>query len=120
MATIFDSDVRANVCRSLGESGNVSAIPILKSLFSDKESLVRKSAFEALASFPRSETTFSLYADALQDSDGSIRSRAVERLEGLGDPAAIPLLEKVAAKDPDPQLKFLAKKALAALSPKKP
>ncbi len=110
-----DPEVRSSFCVSLGKSRNPVGLPILKSLATDKEPDVRHSALEALASFEKSDASLDVFAQALNDPEKSIRSYAIEQLEKASSPKMVPFLEKVAQDDPNPDIRFLAKKAIAAI-----
>lgn len=111
-----DAETRANLCRSLKETQNSGAVPVLKLLAADADPLVRKSALDALTGFAITEVGLSTYREALKDADASVRSLAVGALECAADPAAVPDLEALAASDPDATVRYLSKKAVAVLS----
>ena len=110
-----DSEVRANLCKSLGEIKEKATIPILGILAQDQDPQVRRNSVSALSSFSEEDVTLNPFFSALKDRDPSIRLVAVGALERYGDPAALTVLEKTSQEDPDTSVRTLAKKALVTL-----
>lgn len=54
----------------------------------------------------------SRFRDSAHDNDPRVRWASLELLYALGDPSSVPLLEKAATGDPDPDLKLKALKLL--------
>lgn len=115
-----DARVRSNLCQSLGETGDPAAVPVLLSLSSDPELPVRKAAYSGLLRFPSERVGPEPFVRALQENDPAVRSLAAERLEfSDGRVEVRQALEAAAGQDPDPAVRFLARKALATLSQKR-
>jgi HEAT repeat protein len=110
-----DPEVRANLCRSLGESKIAGAPPVLESLFQDQDPVVRKSALEALCHFPQGDSGLNVFLEALRDGDPSVREASIFALERFGNPSAIGEIEKLEQKDPEPHVRRSAKRALSSL-----
>jgi HEAT repeat protein len=100
--------VREAVAYCFAQIGTRRAKSLLRSLSSDSSEVVRMAAFDALSL----DASLDELARAGEDSEASIRQRAVLRLAELGDGRAIELIQR-SLLDPDPTVQATAIHVLA-------
>jgi HEAT repeat protein len=66
----------------------------------------------------RGRDAIPLLETGLYTTDSRARRRVVEALRRIADPEAIPILEHLARRDPDPEIREAAGRAAAALTPR--
>lgn len=117
-----DLNVRRNAVTALGALGKDSVAPLARLLGTEKQTSVRMALMTALGQFgaDAKEAVPALTA-ALGDKLIGVRSTAATALGGIGPEAreAIPALERIAAQDPNAQVRTSATMALARIKDKK-
>ncbi|MBI9099286.1 MAG: HEAT repeat domain-containing protein [Spirochaetaceae bacterium] len=103
---------RRFACDSLGKIGDEEAIPVLKELLNDPDSILRSYVLTSLAYFDNDEIE-EILIQSLRDSFWRIRVAACKALSERGSESAVEILIYKAEKDPEPNVK---KAAMAALS----
>lgn len=104
-------DVRSLACAALGETGDPSAVPILREALLSPSWPVRRRAALALGTLKAKEALPDLLSRATSDPEGSVRGRALEAIGEIGDPSAVEVLEK-ALFDDAPVARFFAARSL--------
>jgi HEAT repeat protein len=105
---------RMYAATALGDIADPRALPALRALFSDPDSLVRAYAASALAQFDLSEVE-GVLQEGLRDSNVKVRLAAAK---ALGNPAArnsVDILIYKARKDPERQVRAQAIESLGAI-----
>ena len=107
----FDSEadsheVRAEIVRALGDTGDFKALPTLCAALRDTDAETRESAARGLDALvkpdvPESSSALAPLCAALQDAECSVREAARSALGSLGDPRALPFLIQAARDDTD-------------------
>jgi hypothetical protein len=87
---------------------------LVKSVLQDEEATVRARSTAALAAAGGAEAVAAL-RKALEDDAGVVRVHAVGALSRVERRAAIPVLSRVLAGDPDPQVRLAAARALSSM-----
>jgi HEAT repeat protein len=99
---------------SLGEIGDNRAIPHLRALFSESDSLIKAYAASALGKFDMSEVE-GLLQQALRDSNVRVRVAAAEGLANKQARNSVDILIYKAKHDPERQVRLQAIKALGVI-----
>ena len=95
-----NSSLRWRAVVALGEIGSEESLPVLKSLFSDKDPYLRNYTITALKHFP-SKDVEELLIQGLKDSSWRVRVNAARSLGELGIKESVPILIYKAENDPD-------------------
>lgn len=90
----------------------------LKTMKSHPLELVRKNAAKMLGSIA-DKRTLNVLIEGLKDPAPSVRQEVSTSLGNMVDPRAIPALEDVADRDPDPEVRKRAKNALGKIQKRK-
>jgi HEAT repeat protein len=113
-----DRDLRRNATIALGRIGSGAPRLKLRSLAAgDPDWMIRAAASEALGRV-RDRKAAPTLINVLSDSEAGVREWAAWSLGRLGDPVAVPPLEKLMLKDASPEVREAAKKALRVLTQK--
>lgn len=110
----YSKVARRYACDSLGKIGDEKAIPVLKGLLNDPDSILRSYALSSLANFKEDEIE-TILIQALRDSYWRIRVAAAKALAERKANGAIDILIYKAEKDPEPNVKNAAMDALAVI-----
>jgi HEAT repeat protein len=105
---------RMYAATALGDIADRRAIPALRSLLSDPDSLVRAYAASALAKFDLSEVEGALQ-EGLRDSDVRVRLAAARALANPSAERSVDILIYKARKDPERQVRAQAIESLGAI-----
>lgn len=104
-------------CDSLGKIGDEQAIPVLKELLNDSDSILRSYALSSLAYFEKEEIE-PILIQALRDSYWKIRVAAAKALSKRKSEDAVDILIYKAEKDPESNVKKAAMEALSIIGNK--
>ena len=110
-----DPSVRLAALRSAGRINAFSDAPALARLASDSDAVVRKRAAEVIGAHRAKDAVGAMIALAQNDASADVRGAACHTLGLLGDAAARPALEKLAASDSNSFVRDLAQIALRKL-----
>ncbi|MBB6478806.1 HEAT repeat domain-containing protein [Spirochaeta isovalerica] len=110
----YSSVARRYACDSLGKIGDEQAIPVLKELLNDSDSILRSYAISSLAYFDTNEIE-DILIQALRDSFWRIRVAAAKALSERKSTSAVDILIYKAEKDPEANVKKAAMEALAVI-----
>ena len=102
---------RWNACEALGLIGDSSALPAVRNALQDRDTYLRSYAVKALSGFDSSETE-DILIQSLRDSFWRVRVSAAEALGSLKSLRAVDILVYKASKDPEPNVRKAAVKAL--------
>ncbi|MCP4162282.1 MAG: HEAT repeat domain-containing protein [Deltaproteobacteria bacterium] len=105
---------RRYACDSLGKIGDEQAIPILKELLNDSDSILRSYVITSLAYFETEEIE-SILIQSLRDSFWRIRVAACKALSDRKTVSAVDILIYKAEKDPEANVKKAAISAIAVI-----
>jgi HEAT repeat protein len=108
------ADLRVTAARALGMIPSDEAIGPLVAALKDPDPFVRSASATALGML-RAKSAVEALGSALRDEKKPVRVQAAWALEQIGDPAALPFLEKV-REDPDPVVQKAVERAIRALS----
>ena len=108
---------RMYACTALGKIGDSKAVPILRSLFSEKDSLIKMYAASALSSFDMNEVQ-DLLIQGLKDSNVKVRIASAKALAHRDAKKAVKILIYKAKNDPEKQLRIQAIKTLGEIGTK--
>jgi len=108
-----DAPARASAARELHGFSWFAAEPIVRQALSDSDSRVREGAVYALCDM-RDLNAYRLLAETLRDETDNVRAAAAWGLRERRDPAAVPVLEVVASRAADPDVRVMALEALGA------
>jgi HEAT repeat protein len=121
IAALHDKDVevRGAAAVALGDHPDPDAIPALISALSDNSAFVRAHASRALGVNGRAsaQAVPTLIRLLTSDQDSEVKRQAAAALGGIGDPAALPALEK-ARLDKDPYLSRIAAESVKRIANK--
>jgi len=110
----YSSVARRYACDSLGRIGDEEAIPVLKELLNDPDSILRSYVLTSLAYFQNEEIE-SIIIQSLRDSFWRIRVAACKALSDRKSSNAVDILIYKAEKDPEPNVKKAAMTALSVI-----
>lgn len=110
----YSSVARRYSCDSLGKIGDEKAIPVLKELLNDTDSILRSYALSSLAYFEGNEIE-AILIQALRDSFWRIRVAAAKALSDKKSEASVDILIYKAEKDPEANVKKAAMESLAII-----
>jgi len=110
----YTSVARRYACDSLGRIGDEEAIPVLKDLLNDPDSILRSYVISSLAYFEKDEIE-DILIQSLRDSFWRIRVAACKALSDRESKAAVDILIYKAEKDPEANVKKAAISALAVI-----
>jgi hypothetical protein len=110
----YSSVSRRFACDSLGRIGDEQAIPVLKNLLNDPDSILRSYVLTSLAYFENEEIE-EILIQSLRDSFWRIRVAACKALSERKSSASVDILIYKAEKDPEPNVKKAAMSALAII-----
>ncbi len=99
---------------SLGKIGDEQAIPVLKGLFSENDSLIRAYAASALANFAIDEVE-NILIQGLKDSNVRVRIASAEALARKEAKKAVNILIYKAEHDPEKKVRLQALKSLGEI-----
>jgi HEAT repeat protein len=99
---------------SLGELGDSRAVPALKAMFSEQDSLVRAYAAAALAKFDMGEVE-GILQQGLRDGNVKVRVAAAEALANEQAVGSVEILMYKVRNDPEPQVRLKAIQALGVI-----
>jgi len=105
---------RMYAAASLGEIGDTRAIPHLRALFSEADSLIKAYAASALANFNMPEVE-GLLQQGLRDSNVRVRVAAAKGLANEQAKDSVDILIYKAKKDPERQVRLQAIEALGVI-----
>ena len=105
---------RRYACDSLGKIGDEQAIPILKDLLNDPDSILRSYVLTSLAYFDTAEIE-TILTQSLRDSYWRIRVAACNALSERKSTSAIDILIYKAERDPEANVKKAATSAIARI-----
>ncbi len=108
---------RMYACTALGKIGNSKAVPVLRSLFSEEDSLIKMYAASALSSFNMNEVQ-DLLIQGLKDSNVKVRIASAKALAHRDAKKAVEILIYKAKNDPEKQLRVQAIKTLGEIGTK--
>ena len=110
----YSSVARRYACDSLGKIGDEQAIPVLKELLNDPDSILRSYVLTSLAYFETDEIE-EILIQSLRDSYWRIRVAACEALSERKSVNAVDILIYKAERDPEANVKKAAMSALAGI-----
>lgn len=110
----YTSVARRYACDSLGRIGDEEAIPVLKELLNDPDSILRSYVITSLAYFKNSDVE-EILIQSLRDSYWRIRVAACKALAERESRDSVEILIYKAEKDPEPNVKKAAMAALAKI-----
>jgi HEAT repeat protein len=110
----YSSVIRRYACDSLGKIGNEDAIPVLKDLLNDDDSILRSYVVSSLAYFNTDEIE-DILIQSLRDSFWRIRVAACKALSDRDSKESVDILIYKAEKDPEANVKKAAMSALAVI-----
>ena len=110
----YSSVARRFACDSLGKIGDEEAIPVLKDLLNDPDSILRSYVLTSLAYFEGDEIE-EILIQSLRDSFWRIRVAACKALAERESRSSVEILIYKAEKDPEPNVKKAAMSALATI-----
>jgi len=110
----YSSVARRYACDSLGKIGDEQAIPVLKELLNDPDSILRSYVLTSLAYFDNEEIE-EILIQGLRDSFWRIRVAASKALSERKSESAVEILIYKAEKDPEINVKKAAMEALAVI-----
>ena len=117
-----DKSRRMYAAGALGRIGDQAALPVLREMFAEKDSLLKASAASALARLSPSEA-FPLLLAGMKDENWRVRVECAKALARPLQPAeaqqALPLLIYKAQSDPTLQVKLEAVRTLGAIGSEK-
>lgn len=102
-------------CEALGKIGHPDSLPVIRQTLQDKDTYLRAYAVKALAGFEDAEVEDELI-QSLKDSFWRVRVSAAEALGERKSKNAVNILIYKAKKDPEPNVKIAAVKALGQIS----
>jgi len=114
----YSSVARRYACDSLGKIGDELAIPVLKELLNDPDSILRSYVLTSLAYFENEEIE-GILIQGLRDSFWRIRVAAAKALSERKSESAVEILIYKAEKDPEVNVKNAAMEALAVIGGRK-
>ena len=106
---------RMYACDSLGKIGDEKAIPVLRALLAERDSLIRAYAVSGLTQFGLDKETIALLMQGLRDSNWQVRVACAKALAASEATQAIDILKYKAQHDPEMQVRSEAVRALAAI-----
>lgn len=110
-----NSYIRSSAASALGKIGDERAVPILSSLFEDKDPLLRAAAVKGIAHF-KTEAAQKVLIEAFKDSYYKVRLQAVKSaMEEKNNEAVKHILYRV-KKDPETTIRYVAIEALSELN----
>lgn len=110
----YSSVSRRYACDSLGKIGDEQAIPVLKDLLNDPDSILRSYVLTSLAYFDNEEIE-DILIQSLRDSYWRIRVAACKALSERKSESAIDILIYKAEKDPEVNVKKASMTALSEI-----
>ena len=109
-----DSWVRIGAAHALGEIGDTTAVAFLLEALDDTSYSVVNAAMVGLGRL-RASRAYDRLIEFTGSDNPHVRKHAAMALGELGDPAARPVLRKLAVRDGDSGVRFMASRAIKAL-----
>ena len=109
-----DSWVRMGAAHALGEIGDTAAVAFLMEALDDTSYSVINAAMVGLGRL-RAARAYDRLVELTGSDNRHVRKHAAMALGELGNPAARPVLRKLAEEDGDPGVRFMAGRAIKAL-----
>ena len=109
-----DSWVRIGAAHALGEIGDTTAVAFLLEALDDSSYSVANAAMVGLGRL-RASRAFNRLIEFTSSGNPHVRKHAAMALGELGDPRAGPVLRKLAARDGDSGVRFMAGRAIKVL-----
>ncbi len=107
-----NSYIRAAAASALGKIGDEKAVPILSSLFEDKDPVLRTAAVKGLAGF-KTEEAQAVLLQAFKDGYYKVRLQAVQSAKDEKNALAVKHIVYRAKKDPENAVRYAAIEALS-------
>lgn len=115
-----DAQVRATVVHALADVGS-PAMSALRGALRHRDGRVRATAVQVIITVPEQQAdAIAAIIPLLDDTDVTVRTHAVQALGAMGSMAgaARERLTRIAERDPSPEIRELAKRALEDLGPR--
>ncbi len=110
-----DDWIRMGAAHALGQLGTEAATDALLAALTDTAYVVVNAALVGLAS-QQAASAYDPALALLEDGRPEVRKHAAHALGQIGDPAALGPLQQVSRDDPDSGVRFMASRAVQALS----
>ncbi len=105
--------LRRYACDSLGKIGNISSLPLIKSILSSEDPYLRSYAVSAVSNY-RQEETADILIQALRDSFWRVRLTALRAIAEGGYFEAFPAVKYKMENDPESNVRTEAVKTISA------
>lgn len=105
---------RMYAAAALGRLGDPRAVPVLRSMFGEADSLVKAYAAAALAAFDLNEVE-SLLQEGLRDQNARVRLASAKALANKGAQKSVDILIYKARNDPERQVRLQAIQSLSVI-----